>query len=168
MVPKKVIVLGCGVAALACLAGVAAIVLFFVYMLQDVESVSVSVNGPTDVVVGQTFELNVTVINERPRDVLAVSDIDIAEDYLAGFTVLAVKPKPKSRKHVPVDNSRSFTFRAQIPPETSETFVFTLRAERPGLYRGDVDVCEGMRFITDMAETLVKEKESKSGMPTRR
>jgi hypothetical protein len=159
MPSKKVIAWGCGIAALVCLAGVAAVVLFFAYVVQDAKGVGVSVNGPTDVVVGETFELNVTVTNERPRKVFALSDVDIAEDYLAGFTVSIIDPRPKSNKHVPIDNSRSFTFGVKIPPGASRTFTFTLRAEKPGLYRGDVDVCEGARFITGMAQTSVKKKE---------
>jgi len=129
------------------------------YVAQDVKEVGVSVDGLTDVVVGQTFELSVTVTNERPRKVLALSDVDIAEDYLAGFTVSTIEPKPKSSSHVPFDNSRSFKFGVQIPPRESRTFTFTLRAEKAGIYRGDVDVCEGARFITSMAQTSVKEKE---------
>ena len=156
---KKTIAWGCGIAVLVCLAGIAAIVLFFSYAVQDVPGVAVTVHGPTDVVVGQTFDLNVTVTNERPRKVLALSDIDIAEGYLAGFTVSTIEPKPKSSMHVPLDNSRSFTFGVRIPPATSRTFTFTLRAEKPGVYRGDVDVCEGVQFITGMAQTSVKEKE---------
>jgi hypothetical protein len=159
MPSKKAIVWGCGIVALVCLAGIAAVVLFFVYASQDVKGVGVSVKGPTDVVVGQAFELTVTVTNERPRKMLALSDIDIAEDYLAGFTVSTIEPRPKSSMHVPIDNSRSFTFGVQIPPRASRTFTFTLRAEKPGLYRGDVDMCEGARFITGMAQTSVKEKE---------
>jgi hypothetical protein len=29
----------------------------------------------------------------------------------------------------------------------------------PGIFRGDVDVCEGTRFKTEMLQTAVKEKE---------
>jgi hypothetical protein len=52
------------------------------------------VNGPTDVVVGQTFELEVVVKNERPGEILQLSDVDIAEVYLDGFTVSSIKPTP--------------------------------------------------------------------------
>jgi hypothetical protein len=158
MPSKKTIAWGCGIAALLSAAGIAAVVVFFVYVLQDLKGVRVSVDGPTDVEVGQTFELNIAVTNERPRKVLSLSDIDIAEDYLVGFTVSAIEPRPKSNNHVPIDKSRSFAFGVEIPPGASRNFTFKLRAEKPGLYRGDVDVCEGARFITDMAQTSVKER----------
>jgi hypothetical protein len=141
------------------MAGIGAVVLFIIYALQDVKGVGVSVDGPTDVVVGQAFDLIVNVTNERPQKVLTLSDIDIAEGYLAGFTVSTIEPRPKSSRRVPIDNSRSFTFGVQIPPQASRTFTFTLRAEKPGVYRGDVDVCEGARFITGMAQTSVKENQ---------
>jgi len=99
------------------------------------------------------------VKNERSGKVLRLSDVDIAEVYLAGFTVSAMKPTPKSNTHVPIDNSRSFTFDVPVSAGASQSFFFTLRAEKPGVYRGDVDVCEGARFITGMAQTVVKEKE---------
>jgi hypothetical protein len=158
MTSKKRIAWGCGIAALVCVAGIAAVALFLVYAAQDVKGVSVSVEGPTDVQVGDTFDLKIVVTNERPRRALALSDIDIAEGYLAGFTVSAIKPRPKSNMHVAIDDSRSFTFGVKIEPRASQTFTFSLRAEKPGLYRGDVDVCEGARFITDMAQTSVKER----------
>lgn len=159
MTTKKAIVLGCGIATAVLVAAVGAVALFLVYVAQDVKGLAVAVNGPTDVVVGQTFRLEVTVTNERPRKVLMLSDVDIAEGYLAGFSVVSISPTPKSNKHVPIDDTRSFTFSVQIPAKASRSFTFTLRAEKPGLYRGDVDVCEGARFTTGMAQTSVKEKE---------
>ncbi|MFA4945512.1 MAG: hypothetical protein WC789_12525 [Lentisphaeria bacterium] len=159
MTPKKAIAWGCGIVAAISVAGIAAVVLFFFYMSRDPKGVRISVDGPTDVVVGQGFALKISIVNERPRKVLALSDIDIAEDYLAGFTVSTIDPPPKSSMHVPIDNSRSFTFGIQIPPGEARSFTFNLRAEKAGVYRGDVDVCEGARFITGMAQTAVKEKE---------
>lgn len=155
---KKAIALGCGIAALAAVVVVAAIVIFFVYVSKDVEGVAVAVNGPTPVAVGEVCELEVVVTNERPRLPLKLSDIDIAENYLDGFTVCSVDPVPRSNKHVPIDNSRSFTFNVRVPARTAKTFKFKLRAEKAGIFRGDVDVCEGARFITGTAETVVKAK----------
>jgi len=156
---KKAIVIGCGALAAVAIAAVIGIAVVLGYMSKDVEGVAVSVNGPRDVVVGQTFDLEVLVANERPRKALRLSDVDISDQYLAGFTIASVKPKPKSTMHVPIDNSQSFTFGVSIPAGGSNSFTFTLRAEKPGIYRGDVDVCEGARFVTALAQTVVKEKE---------
>jgi hypothetical protein len=159
MPSKKAIAWGCGIAASVVLLVIGAIVLFLVYVGQDVKGMGISVDGPADVVVGQSFQLSVTVTNERPRKAIALSDIDFAESYLAGFTISTVDPKPKSSMHVPVVNALSYTFDVRIPPATAKTFTFTLHAQKSGIYRGDVDVYEGTRFITTVAQTAVKEKE---------
>src|SRR5947207_2793600 len=97
MIAKKAIALGCGLASLAGILAIIAVVLFFVHVSKDVEGAGVEVNGPSeDVSMGQTFDLIVTVTNERPSKVLKLSDVDISEDYLAGFTVSSVSPKAKS------------------------------------------------------------------------
>jgi hypothetical protein len=159
MKTKKALIIGCGALALIVIALVIGVVLFVTHVSKDLEGVAVTVNGPTDVVVGQTFDLEIIVKNDRSGKVLQLSDVDIAEEYLAGFTVSSVKPTPKSNTHVPIDNSRSFTFAVSISPGTSQSFIYTLRAEKAGIYRGDVDVCEGVQFITGMAQTVVKEKQ---------
>ena len=132
---------------------------FVAHVAKDVEGVAVTVHSPSDVQVGQTFDLEINVTNERPRKVLQLSDIDIAEQYLTGFTVVTVKPPQKSSMHVPVVDSQSFTFDTTIAAGTSQTFTFTLRAEKEGIFRGDVDISEGMRTLTSMAQTVVKAKE---------
>jgi hypothetical protein len=159
MKAKKALLIGCGSLLLLTLATLIAVVLFLNNVSKDVEQVAVTVNSPADVVVGQTFDLEVIVKNQRSNKVLRLSDIDIAEIYLAGFTVSSTRPTAKSNMHVPISNSRSYTFDVPIAAGATETFIFTLRAEKPGIHRGDVDVCEGMRSITGMAQTVVKEKE---------
>jgi hypothetical protein len=159
MKAKKALLIGCGALLFLTIAAIIVIALFVTNVSKDVEQVAITVNGPSDVVVGQIFDLEVIVKNQRSKKVLRLSDIDIAEVYLAGFTVSSTKPAAKSNMHVPISNSRSFTFDVPVAAGATESFLFTLRAEKPGIYRGDVDVCEGMRSITTMAQTVVKEKE---------
>ena len=59
--------------------------------------------------------------------------------------------------HVPIDNKRSYTFDRPVKPGETARFVFKLRPVKAGLSRGDIDVCEGMRFLTTQAQTLVEE-----------
>jgi hypothetical protein len=158
MTTKKTIAIGCGVTLLIGLILVVAVVLFLVHVSKGVEGAVVTVNGPVDVMVGQTFDLEVVVRNERVGKVLRLSDVDLADQYLAGFTVSSVKPTAKSSMHVPIDNAQSFTFDVPIGAGASNRFIFTLRAEKAGMFRGDVDVWEGTRCITTMAQTVVGEK----------
>ena len=157
---KKAILAGCGCVGLAALGLCIALGVWFSLVVQDPEGLRVFVDSPTDVSVGQTFDLAVEVTNERPTKMLEVSDIDLSYDYLNGFVVVRAEPSPRSREdNVPFDNSRTFTFDQSIPPGETRSFVFTLRAETPGIYRGDVDVCEGLGFTTAMAQTVVKKPE---------
>jgi hypothetical protein len=156
---KKAILLGCGAAALLGLCAVIGVVLFITYVAKDVEGMVVSVKGPESVAVGETFDLEIVVRNDRPRQSIELSDVDLADEYLEGFTIASVHPVNKSSSHVPIDNKRSFTFDVTIPPGQSRTFAFKMRAQKAGIYRGDVDVCEGARFTTGMLQTAVTAKE---------
>lgn len=156
---KQIALIGC---ALVFIIGILVVVLavgFFMHMSKDLEGAAVSVDGPIDVQVGDTFDLVVTVRNERPGKPIRLSDIDFSEGYLAGFTVVSTDPIPKSTMHNAIVDTRSFTFNADIPPGGSAAFSFSLRAERPGVFRGDVDVYEGMRCTTNMAQTSVIARE---------
>lgn len=159
MTTGKAIGLGCGITALIGILVVVACVLFVRHMSTDLEGVSVTVSDVQDVRAGDTFELKVTVTNERKSKALGLSDIDIADEYLEGFVVVSVSPKEKSTMHVPIDDSQSYTFDVKIPAGESRTFVFKLRAVKEGVFRGDVDVCEGMQFITALTQTVVIERE---------
>ncbi len=155
MTGKKACLLGCAAALLVVIGVVAVIIGLLVYVSQDVEGVAVSVQAPLDVRVGETFDLAVQVTNQRSGKVLKLSDIDVADEYLAGFTVLATEPAYKSSMHVPIDNSQRFTFATPISAGETQVFVFSLRAEKSGIFRGDIDICEGARFISTMAQTRV-------------
>jgi hypothetical protein len=126
------------------------------YVCQDPKGVSVTVTAPLEVAEDQTFDLVIEVRNERAARPFRLSDIDIAEEYLKGFVIVRTDPAPSSNRRVPFDNSRSFSFEVAIPPKAMKSFEFELRAREKGFFRGDVDVCEGMRFLTMMAQTEVK------------
>ena len=156
MNPGKAIALGCVVAvALTGLVGVVTVGGFLYHVSQDPVGVAVSVDVPLDVTVGETFPLVVTVTNEREGETLSMNDIDIAEEYLAGFIVVSTDPVEKSSMHIPLDNTMSYTHDVDIAPGESRDFTFNLRAEETGVFRGEVDVTEGMRFTSTVAQTVV-------------
>ena len=153
----KAVLIGCGAVVLLAVLILAAAVGWVVYITSDVQGVSISVDGPLDVTVGQVFEITVSVKNERQRKVLEVSDIDIGDEYLVGFVIISTEPTARSTMHIPIDNTLSHTFDVRIDPGETKAFVFTLRAEKAGIFRGDIDVCEGARFITTTAQTVVSD-----------
>ncbi len=157
MSTKKTVFLGCGAVALVAVVSVGFLVGWLAHITRDVEGVSVSITSPLDVKVGETFKMIVNVKNEREKSALTVSDIDISDTYLTSFVIISTEPTPKSSMHVPIDNSMSHTFDTPVPAGATRAFTFTLRAEKAGIFRGDVDVCEGSRMITVTAQTVVKD-----------
>lgn len=153
----KAVLIGCGALLLLAFLGGAVLIALVVYVVQGVPGATVTVEAPLDVTVGETFELVVRVGNDRSRKTLTVTDIDIAQSYLSGFVIVSVDPLPKSSSTIPFDDGLSHSFHARIPPKNRQDFTFTLRALRAGVYTGDVDVCEGTRFLTTLAQTVVSD-----------
>ena len=152
------VLIGCACVAGAGICFMALIVALFVYAAGDIEGVTVTINAPMEVVKGEEFALVVNIQNTRASKPLKVSSIDIAEDYLQGFFFVSSDPTAKSSEHVPFDNSRSFKFDLEVPPGQTTAVTFNLRPTQAGVYRGDLDVCEGMRFTTTLAQTSVTEQ----------
>jgi hypothetical protein len=158
MTAGKAVAIGCGVTALVFLVVGAATILWIRHVSQDPQGVAISVEGPLEVPVGEEFTLTLVVENQRPAKPFGLTDIDFDEQYLEGFFVLGTDPPAMSSQHVPIDNTRSFSFNRPVPPATTMRFKFRLRPAKPGIFKGDIDVCEGSQFLTTLAQTLVKEK----------
>jgi hypothetical protein len=135
---------------------------FVLYAGQDPKNVAVSLEGPHTVKIKEDFTITVVVQNQRKEDDLHMTDVDVAEEYIQGFLILDTDPKPKSSMHVPVDNKRSYTFDQVIKAGETARFEFHLRPKKAGLYQGEIDVCEGVRFLTAQVQTLVEEEPSGS------
>jgi hypothetical protein len=156
---KKIIIWGCGSALVLMLLIGGVVVMFLKHLMTDTQGAVVHVVVPSEVTVDETFDLEVHVKNDRAKDSLKIDDIDIHDEYLEGFMVVSTEPKHKSTTHVPIDNSQSFTFDQALKPGQTNRFVFSLKAVKAGIFRGDVDVTEGVQFVSEMAQTVVKEKE---------
>lgn len=161
MSTKKIVLWGCGSLFLIGVIAVVGIGMFLSHVGKDLEGAAVRVVGPDEVSVGDTFDLEVFVHNTRKNKTLKVDDIDIADVYLEGFVVTSTEPNYKSTNHVPIDDSQSFTFNQAIAVGKTNRFVFKLRAVKAGTFKGDLDVMEGLVFVTQLAQTVVKEKEEK-------
>jgi hypothetical protein len=153
----KWVAFGCGGCLLVVVIAAVAMVSCVGYFGQDPQGVEVVVSSPMDVAVGEVFRLDVEVTNRRDTEPFGLTDVDLDEGYLESFTVVRTVPEHKSSMHVPIDNSRSFTFDRPVAPGETAVFTFELRAEEVGSFRGDVDVCEGARFLTKMVQTTVRE-----------
>lgn len=162
---KRVLLIGCGVLAGLALLGGLAIVGLLWYAAEDVQGVSVTFEQPESVKVGETFDLAVKVTNQRTKAPLKLSDIDIGNDYLAGFVVVATEPAFKSTTDVPIIDMRSFTFDITIPAQQSTVVKFKLKAAKEGLFSADLDINEGARSLSTLLQTLVESADQTKQQP---
>src|SRR5262249_20244388 len=125
------------------------------HLAQDPAEMAVYLESPEQVKQGETFDLRVVVVNERKRQTLKVTSIDLAEDYLEGLSVRSCDPSPRGSTSAALRTGQSYAFGKSIPPVHTNVFTFHLRARKTGSFKGDVDVYEGMRVLTVMAETEV-------------
>ena len=156
MSKKQALVIGCGGVIVVFGIVLIALVAWIWHVAQDPPDVAISVESPTTVSVGQEFTLSVVIENQREERAFQLTDIDIADEYLKSFLVIGENPHAESSTHIPIDNTRSFSFNQAVPPREVMRFDFTLRPTAPGLYRGDVDVCEGQRFLSTLLQTEVR------------
>ena len=149
------ILLGCaGAAALAVL--VAVIVgAWALHLAEDPEGLWLTVDAPERVTVGEKCSLVVKASNRLPDRALELGDLDISSDYLKGFTVVAVRPEPKSTELDGFLEVRTTRFAQTLQAGTSAEFVFELRAEAAGRYQGQVDQYVGMQFASAVVTTTV-------------
>jgi hypothetical protein len=149
------ILLGCaGVAVLAVL--VAVIVgAWVLHVAEDPEGLWLTVDVPERVKLGEKCNLVIKASNRLPDRDLELGDLDISSDYLKGFTVLAVRPDPKSTELDDFIDVRTTRFDRTLKAGTSAEFVFELRAETAGRYQGQVDQYVGVQFASAVVTTTV-------------
>jgi len=156
MSTKKILLVGCGALTAVSLLLLVLFVLFVMHVTKDPEGMRLAVNAPATVARGNEFELVVNVVNERPDKTMKVSDIDIGEAYLKGFTVVSSKlPSSASTKNGLLEN-RTYTFNQTILPNRTNAFVFKLIGRETGKYTSEIQVSEGMRMLTMVVETQVE------------
>ncbi|TAK98632.1 MAG: hypothetical protein EPO07_11695 [Verrucomicrobia bacterium] len=153
----KAILLGCGIAVVVML-----IVLFgggvAVYKLaQDPQGMRVQIESPAKVKVDDEFEVRLLVVNEREGKSLKVASIDWSEDYLQGVTIRSCEPLARGSSLTGKDGGGSYSFEKLVPAGATNVFTFHMRAKRVGNFKGEVDVYEGLRLMTVLAELEVTE-----------
>ncbi len=156
MSTKKILLIGCAGATVAGLLLLALFILFVVHVAKDPEGMKLVVNAPATVARGKEFELVINVVNDRKGQPLKVSDIDIGEEYLKGFSIVGSEPAFVSSSKNGILENRTFTFNHSIPPGATNAFVFKLLGRKAGKYSAEVQVSEGMRMLTMVVETQVE------------
>ncbi|MFW5857574.1 MAG: hypothetical protein ACOCX4_06835 [Planctomycetota bacterium] len=140
-----------------------AVTVWFSGVLEDPEGMAIRCSYPEKAVVGQPFALEVTVENERADEPIRVSSIDIAQGLLDGLVVEASDPPHASAMTLPLEQGCSYGYDEEIPTGGSRTFVFTMRPAATGMAHGDIDVCEGDRFKTTVAQIYIRPADDADG-----
>ena len=112
------------------------------------ERVDISVEAPVTVSQGERFQLLVRVANTASSTQVLV-DLDIADEYLEGLVVESSLPMFSDSRHIPLDNTISYSY--DIPIESGEEIevIFEVFAAKVGDFSGDIDFC-----INDEASCL--------------
>jgi hypothetical protein len=152
----KIALIIVGVVALLVLTCVGGVVGFFVWAgTQDPpEGITVEVTLPDTIVVGDRFDMVVTVKNELPQQ-RTLETIDFYSPLLDGVTIMGVDPAPT---HVDDILMLTYTFERPIPAEGEISVTFTMTADAYGYYQGDLDVAvDGMFSILTTSQGITIE-----------
>lgn len=111
---------------------------------------------PETVEEGEVFTLEVEVMNNS-AEAAKLGSIDVYDDFLGGFRVVSVDPKPESKEHR--WGFASYYFTETIDPGKSFTMELELEAVSVGWWYGDVDCCTPLEnSVTSEAEVEVVAK----------
>lgn len=130
------------------------IVGFFGYAIMNNKPISglmISVQSPTEVRVGDKFDAIVSVSSTetgRKIDHLSFDNV-----YLSGFSIVAAEPLAAPMKGTPIT---LFPYDLAFNAGDKKTIKVTFKAERSGIYSGDVKVWYGFNNCTTRIQTLVK------------
>jgi len=127
----------------------------FWMMTRDVPRFALDVEHPDVVEVGETFTAKVTVKNDSAED-MKLADLDVYESLLDGFSVVAVRPKPRTTERV--FGIVTYGFSRGLKPAESFEVELELRAKEAGNWGGDIDACTPTQnFLTHYTEIEVIE-----------
>jgi hypothetical protein len=114
------------------------------------------VNTPTDVAVGDQFDITITITNNTEEDHFLHS-IDVSGEYLDAFTVLSIDP-PITKTYPLNDGTVSHFLEIDVPANEERVVTFSMEAPNTGDFDGDLDVCfmEGLNCSYLQIHTVVE------------
>jgi hypothetical protein len=120
------------------------------------EGITVTVNAPPAVKVGQPFDLVITITNALDKQ-RTLGDVDLETGLVTGMTIDKVTPAPQNTSTMV--GYHVHTMNATVPAKGQSTVTFTITPKTAGTYTGTVDVYvdTNFSFIT-MGATIVVEE----------
>lgn len=105
--------------------------------------------------VGETVILRITVENGRAQDVFELESIDLGGNFGKGFEFISVKPEPTETDTMFGDLTLDYPL--VIEPGVQLDFEVALLAKNTGVFIGEVDIWEGDKFLSRVAQCKVVE-----------
>jgi hypothetical protein len=124
------------------------------WSLDDPEHIMAWITLPRVAGKGDLVTLVVTIENGRVDRDFRLSSVEIWEEFLKGFAVVSISPEPRHQDGSP--GSLRLEYPVDLAPGETWDLEVILRAERTGVFVGDVDVDEGDRFLTRAAQIRVE------------
>lgn len=104
------------------------------------EGVSMWIESPESVKVGEEFEILAHINNESDSTV-TLQSFDIGDSYLSGVSILKSDPQFSDVSHIPIDNTMEHLFNTEIPSGTHLVVTLNAKAMSVGQHQGDFDFC---------------------------
>ncbi len=145
---------------LGCLAGAVGtgVLVFAVLVLvsldQDIDHLEIVVNSPESLEVGQTFDLEV-VVHNNGSETVEIGSIDLYDDLLDAFAVVETDRPDDDILDQGILGSTSFEFSGTVPAGGSLSLTVKLKALRPGIHSGLIEVWSGLASKTTRATLQV-------------
>ena len=145
------VVIGIVLLGVTCVGGVLALGL---YVANNVpEGITLRFEYPDDVVVGDEFDITITVVNTL-NEQRTLGDLDFYGQILGGVTIKSFDPQPASDDGY-MFGSRTIVYNRPIPANGELPVVITVIADQPGYFTGDVDVTiDGILSLYSTTQTL--------------
>lgn len=141
---------------LGCLTGAVGtgVLVFAVVVLasldQTLDHLGVVVNAPERLHVGRDFDLEI-VVHNTGAETVEIGSIDIYDDLLDGFAVVETDRPDVNILDQGILGSTSFEFSDEVPPGGSMSLTIKLKALKPGIHSGSVEVWSGLASKTTRA-----------------
>jgi hypothetical protein len=105
------------------------------------DGVTMWVDSPELVNLGEQFTISVHVINDSSKH-LAFRAVDVGDSYLSGVSIERIEPPFSAFDHVEfVDSWMTYMFKIDVPPGDHLVVTLYVVATRPGVQQGKFNIC---------------------------
>ena len=129
-----------------------AIIVGAAYFYLDSESpLQVAIDAPTEVALGDSFDLVLDVVNAGDS-ASSMHSVDLFDRFMGGFEV--VDAEPPILDDAQISNFRTLWFEHALQPGEAVTVRIRLKASQIGRHSGQIDVCTGLELCANIYETI--------------